>query len=101
MDDTGAGEGTHAEVYTFLHNSSQRNGAVTLLIDYETRGDIAQGDYCGNGKLSTVEAQVVRLRPGGNVEKETVRLGSVPCGQRIPESQRFNSDTLSDLVARR
>ncbi|MGD9669278.1 MAG: hypothetical protein AB7U75_09485 [Hyphomicrobiaceae bacterium] len=99
-DDTGAGSGTHAEVYTFLHNKNQRQGAITLLIDYETRGDMPSGDYCGQGRLAVIEALVVRLRPGGKVEKETVRLGSAPCGQQLPESKRFNSDTLSDLLAR-
>lgn len=99
-DDTGAGSGTHAEVYTFLHNKNQRQGAITLLIDYETRGDMPSGDYCGQGRLAVIEALVVRLRPGGKVEKETVRLGSAPCGQQLPESRRFNSDTLSDLLAR-
>ena len=100
MDDAGAGNGVHAEVYTFLHNKSQRHGAITLLIDYETRGDVPGGEHCGDGKLAQVEALVVRLRPGGRVERETVRLRSAPCGQKLPEAKRFNSDTLSDLVAK-
>ncbi len=100
MDDAGDGPGVHAEVYTFLHNKSQRHGAITLLIDYETRGDVPSGDHCGAGKLAEVEAQVIRLRRGGRVEKETVRLGPEPCGQQLPEAKRFNSDTLSDLVAK-
>ncbi|MFV0369420.1 MAG: hypothetical protein ACK5KM_13260 [Hyphomicrobiaceae bacterium] len=100
MDDSGEGPGLHAEVYTFLHNPNQRNGAVTLLIDYETRGDVPQPPYCGDGELAQIEARVIRLRPAGGVDKEVVRLGAAPCGERIPEAQRFNSDTLSDLVAR-
>lgn len=100
MDDTGTGPGLHSEVYTFLHNKSQRSGAITLMIDYETRGDLPSGDHCGTGKLAQIEALVVRLRPGGNVEKESVRLPAAPCGQKLPQSERFNSDTLSDLVAK-
>ncbi len=100
MDDNGKGPGLHAEVYTFLHNPAQRNGAITLLIDYETRGDVPEPPYCGDGELAQIEAHVMRLRPGGGLEKETVRLGPAPCGQKIPEAQRFNSDTLSDLVAK-
>jgi len=99
-DDTGSGEGIHAEVYTFIHNPSQKNGAVTLLIDYESRGDVPQGDYCGDGKFAEVEVGVVRLRPSGRIEKEKVRLGPAPCGERLTEATRFNPDTLSDLVAR-
>lgn len=98
--DKGSGTGTHAEIYTFVHNGSQRSGAVTLIIDYETRGDVPQGEYCANGRLATIEAQVIRLRPAGRVDKEMVRLGPVPCGDRIPEAKRFNSDTLGDLNAR-
>jgi hypothetical protein len=100
VDDTGTGPGLHSEVYTFLHNKSQRSGAITLMIDYETRGDLPSGDHCGTGKLAQIEALVVRLRPGGNVEKESVRLPAAPCGQKLPQSKRFNSDTLSDLVAK-
>ncbi|HRY05741.1 MAG TPA: hypothetical protein P5114_01340, partial [Hyphomicrobiaceae bacterium] len=99
-EDAGTGTGPHVEVYTFLHNKNQHNGAITLMIDYETRGDVPNGDYCGKGKFAVIEALVVRLRPGGKVEKENVRLGSAPCGQKLPESKRFNSDTLSDLLAR-
>lgn len=98
--DDGRGEGMHAEVYTFLHNKSQRSGAITLIIDYETRGDTPSGEYCGNGSLAAVEAVVIRMRPGGRIEKENVRLSSAPCGEKLPEAKRFNSDTLSDLVAR-
>lgn len=101
MEDTGAGEGIHVEVYTFLHNDSQRTGAVTLLIDYETRGDVPQGDHCGSGRFAQVEAMVVRLRPGGRIDKEKVKFGAAPCGERLTEEKRFNSDTLSDLVARK
>lgn len=100
MSDDGQGEGTHAEVYSFLHNPNQRNGSVTLIIDYETRGDVPSGRYCGDGDLARIEVQVVRLRPGGRVEKETVRFGAVPCGQKVPEATRFNRDLLGDLVAR-
>ena len=100
MVDDGRGEGMHAEVYTFLHNKSQRSGAITLIIDYETRGDTPSGEYCGNGSLAAVEAVVIRMRPGGRIEKENVRLSSAPCGEKLPEAKRFNSDTLSDLVAR-
>ena len=98
--DSGEGAGLHAEVYTFLHNKNQRQGVVTLMLDYETRGDMPSGEYCGEGRLAAIEALVVRLRPGGSVEKETVRLGSAPCGQKLPDAKRFNSDTLSDLLAR-
>lgn len=98
--DTGDGTGLHAEVYTFLHNKNQRQGAITLVLDYETRGDMPSGEHCGQGKLASIEALVVRLRPGGGVEKETVRMSSAPCGQKLPDAKRFNSDTLSDLLAR-
>ncbi len=98
--DTGEDAGTHVEVYTFLHNKSQRQGVITLKIDYETRGDTPSGEHCGNGPLAEIEALVVRLRPGGTVEKELVRLGAAPCGEQLPQSKRFNSDMLSDLLAR-
>ena len=100
MDDDGTGPGSHAEVYTFLHNSNQRFGAITLLIDYETRGNVPRMPHCDGGELAQIVANVVRLRPGGRVEREIVRLGPVPCGQTLAEERRFNSDTLSDLVAR-
>jgi hypothetical protein len=98
--DTGEDAGTHVEVYTFLHNKSQRQGVITLKIDYETRGDTPSGEHCGNGPLAEIEALVVRLRPGGTVEKELVRLGAAPCGEQLPQSKRFNSDMLGDLLAR-
>ena len=98
--DDGEGEGTKVEVYTFLHNPKQRQGAITLLIDYETRGALPTGPFCGDGELATIEAQVIRMRPGGRIEKEMVRLTSVPCGQKVPENVRYNSDTLSGLLAK-
>ena len=98
--DTGEDAGTHVEVYTFLHNKSQRQGVITLKIDYETRGDTPSGEHCGNGPLAEIEALVVRLRPGGTVENELVRLGAAPCGEQLPQSKRFNSDMLGDLLAR-
>ena len=98
--DTGEGAGTHVEVYTFLHNKNQRHGAVTLMIDYETRGAVPSGEHCGKGALAIIEALVVRMRPGGAVDKEIVRLGPAPCGDPLPDSKRFNSDTLGDLMVR-
>ena len=98
--DDGTNEGTKLEVYTFLHNPSQRTGAVTLMIDYETRGAVPSGAHCGNGALAKIEALVVRLRPGGRVDRERVKLNAVACGQAIPDGVRYNTDTMSDLLAR-
>ncbi len=94
------GEATKAEVYTFLHKAGQRSGAVTLFIDYASRGDTPAGEYCGDGPLARLEATVIRLHPGGRIERETVRLGPAACGQTLREGERFNPDTLGQLLAR-
>ncbi len=98
--DDGSGDGVKAEVYTFWHKPGQRSGAVTLFIDNASRGDTPTGDHCGNGALARVEAMVVRMRPGGKVENELVRLGPAVCGQKLRDAERFNPDTLSHLLAR-
>ena len=98
--DDGTGEGSKVEVYTFWHKAGQRSGAVTLFIDHASRGDTPSGDFCGDGARARVEATVVRLRPGGKVENEIVRLGPAVCGQKLRDAERYNPDTLSHLLAK-
>lgn len=93
--------GDKVEVYTFVHNDEQTSGAITLALDYETRGDVPAGATCGQGALAEIDFQVVILPRGGQASRQSGMLTRVPCGTRIATEARFNQAALPGLRIRR
>lgn len=92
--------GDKVEVYTFWHVPGQDGGAVTLAVDYETRGATPKAETCGNGKLARVDMRVWRLVRGAGPEGEERMLASVPCGSELPAEVRYNPDSMPHLRVR-
>ena len=97
---TAAGGGDKVEVYTFWHVAGQESGAVTLAVDYETRGEIPKAASCGAGALASVEMQVWRLFRGEPPESESRTLAAAPCDAPLPEAARYNPDSMPQLKIR-
>lgn len=95
------GAGDKVEVYTFVRVLGQRSGAVTTIVDYETRGDVPAGDTCGKGQFAAVPFEVIELSPHGKFKVEKRQIRSAVCGQALAQSDRYNPDTIDDLQIRR
>ena len=88
--DDGRAIGDKLEVYTFLHHDQQTSGSIAIGLDYETRGDIPSGSTCGPGAFAEVRYQVVTLRQGSPLARETGVFSAASCGQRIGPQVRFD-----------
>ncbi len=93
--------GDKVEVYTFFHNDEQVSGAISLALDYETRGEMPSGATCGGGALAEVDFQVVILPRKGQASRQSGVLTRVACGTRISQDARFNQSALPGLRIRR
>ncbi|MGI9421832.1 MAG: hypothetical protein ACR2PA_01410, partial [Hyphomicrobiaceae bacterium] len=92
---------TNLEVYTFWHAPRQRPGTVSLLVDYETRGDTPRGDTCGKGANANVKFMIHRLSRGKLEQSERLTISSVPCGVSLSTAERFNPYAINELRLRR
>ena len=98
----GTAEEDKVEVYTFWHAEGQEGGAVSLMVDYETRGDLPRAEACGSGQLASVNFRVFRLARGSaSAVSEQRALAAAPCGQPLPAEARFNPDLMPHLLIRR
>jgi hypothetical protein len=98
----GTAEGDKVEVYTFWHADGQESGAVSLMVDYETRGEVPLAEACGSGSLASIEFRVLRLARGAAAAVTEQRaLAAAPCGKPLPAEARFNPDSMPHLMIRR
>ncbi|MEQ1576513.1 MAG: hypothetical protein ABL894_02565, partial [Hyphomicrobium sp.] len=97
MSDDGETLGDKVEVYTFVHNDEQESGAISMALDYESRGEKPEGATCGAGALAEVDFQVNILPRNGQVSRQTGVLTRVECGALIPREARFNQSALPVL----
>lgn len=95
--DDGQSLGDKVEVYTFVHNDEQSTGAISMALDYESRGEKPSGATCGSGALAEVDFQVNILPRNGQVSRQTGVLTRVECGTVIPREARFNQSALPVL----
>ena len=89
--------GDKVEVYTFMHNDEQTSGAISMALDYESRGEKPEGATCGGGALAEIDFQVNILPRGGQVSRQTGVLTRVDCGTVISRAARFNQSALPVL----
>ena len=99
--DDGRKEGAKVEVYTFLHHEEQTSGAVTLALDYESRGSIPASESCGNGRNAEVALEVVMLERTGRVQHEAALIPAASCGEALPDRVRYNNTAVPTLRWRR
>ncbi len=93
-------QGARLEVYTFWHGRRNRSGVVKMIADYQSRGSIPRGEFCGSGRLAEVPFEtVVMVR---NRVESRVRGGfaAAPCNVPLAEAARYNSKTIPDLLVR-
>ena len=95
--DDGAHEGTKIEVYTFVHSPEQDTGAVSMLIDYASRGAKPQGEMCGQGALAEIPFTVVILDRKGRTATENGIVPAAKCGEALAGNARYLRGAVPDL----
>ncbi len=98
----GSEEGDHVEVYTFVHEPSQKTGAVTLALDYESRARASKdADTCGTGLYADLEYKVAVWRPNGHLSRSRGSFVPQGCNQAPDQVARFMSKALPQLILAR
>jgi len=95
--DDGTRDGSRIEVYTFVHSPEQDSGAVTMLIDYASRGATPSGDKCGTGALAEIPFDVVVLDHKGKIRTESSLIPAQPCGVPLTQPVRYLRGAVPDL----
>ena len=95
--DDGTHDGSRIEVYTFVHSPEQDSGAVTMLIDYASRGATPSGDKCGTGALAEIPFDVVVLDHKGKIRTESSLIPAQPCGVPLTQPVRYLRGAVPDL----
>ena len=95
--DDGGHEGTKIEVYTFVHSAEQESGAVSMLIDYVSRGAKPTGEMCGSGALAEIPFTVVVLDHKGQTTTENGIVPAAKCGETLTGNARYLRGALPDL----
>ena len=98
--DQGHGPGDKIEVYTFLHHDEPVTGAVSMALDYESRGDLPRGAMCGGGPLAKVEYRLVTLSRTGALVRANSVLRALDCDLPIAASARLEPNLLPVLRVR-
>ncbi len=98
----GSEEGDHVEVYTFVHEPSQKTGAVTLALDYESRArPTKDADTCGTGLYADLEYKVAVWRQNGHVSRSRGSFAPLACNQASDQTARYMSKALPQLILTR
>jgi hypothetical protein len=98
----GRNEGDQLEVYTFVHESHQASGAITLALDYESRARHPRDpDTCGTGLYADLEYKVAVWRPDGRVSRSRGVFSAVECNQPTDELARYSAKALPQLLLMR
>ena len=98
----GSDEGDQLEVYTFVHEPSQKAGAVTLALDYESPAvSSKQPDAWCTGLYVDLEYKVFVWHPNGHVSRSRGSFAPQDCYQASDQAVRYISRVLPDLVLTR
>ena len=101
LADDGNGPGLKAEVYTFVHSDDEAQGTVAMALDYASRGNVPDGEMCGEGRLASVDYEVIVLGRDGSVSRESGRIAGAPCGTALAEPARYRRSVVPDLKIRK
>ena len=94
-------EGTRIEVYTYFPSPDQDSAAVSLTLDYATRGSTPAGPYCGQSALAEVSFEVVSINARGEARRESGRISAAKCDDPLSEAARHARGVVPDLRFRR
>ena len=90
-------DGQSIEVYTFWANRRARPGFMRFAVDHASRGDIASGEFCGQGPLASPLYTVVRAERGIITTVSQSSFAPAACGQALDGSVRYANGALADL----
>ncbi len=90
-------DGQSIEVYTFWANRRARPGFMRIAVDHASRGDIANGEFCGQGPLASPLYTVVRAERGIITTVSQSSFAPAACGQALDGSARYANGALADL----
>lgn len=99
--DGGQSLGDKVEVYTFFHDDTQTSGAVTLALDYASRGETPADAACGKGALAEIPYWVGVLKRGASFNRENGLIAAATCGSKIGADVRFNQSVLPVIRIRK
>ena len=92
-----ASDGQSIEVYTFWANRRARPGYMRIAVDHASRGEIANGDFCGQGPLASPGYLVLRSEQGVVTNRSQSGFAAASCGQNIGVDVRYANGALADL----
>ncbi len=96
----GSGPGVHAEVFTLVRADKQRFGAIAFALDFASRGEKAEGKYCGEGVNASVPYTVYRFSGSGEPTVESGLIAALACGRQLDARMRYMSSAVGDMRLR-
>ena len=89
--------GQSIEVYTFWANRRARPGFMRIVVDHASRGEVANGEFCGQGPLASPGYTVLRSESGVVTDRSQSGFTPANCGQSIGVDVRYSNGALADL----
>lgn len=89
--------GQSIEVYTFWANRRTQPGFMRIVVDHASRGEVANGEFCGQGPLADPGYTVVRAERGAITDRALSGFTPANCGQSIGVDVRYSNNALADL----
>ena len=93
----GDGLGNNVEVYTYQHVAGEPAGVIRLAVDFASRGDRAEGAYCGDGRFARVRFRVIVFDRGRIVRNAESEFSAIPCGIAIAPAARYSTKLIPDI----
>ncbi len=90
-------DGQSIEVYTFWANRRTQPGFMRIVVDHASRGEVASGEFCGQGPLASPGYTVVRAERGAITDRVLSGFTPASCGQSIGVDVRYSNNALADL----
>ena len=90
-------DGQSIEVYTFWANRRTQPGFMRIVVDHASRGEVANGEFCGQGPLANPGYTVLRAERGAITDRTLSGFTPANCGQSLGVDVRYSNSTLADL----
>lgn len=90
-------DGQSIEVYTFWANRRTQPGFMRIVVDHASRGEVADGEFCGQGPLANPGYTVLRAERGAITSRTRSGFAPANCGQNIGVDVRYSNNALADL----
>jgi hypothetical protein len=97
----GTEPGAKLEVYTFWRQADQKNGVISMALDYESRARRPQDpDTCGNGLYSEVRYETILFDRNISIKRQFGSLGTIDCNLQLDGFARYNNKTIPEITAK-